>query len=127
MSVSSDRCTHANLIPIRPSDPEENQDQRAVGVLLLKTAVSGNARNGVSLPVLDQDDPAVLGPPLPASKERLPIGNTNFQTLQTSKDQWSTLVSQGKFVYAAWKMTFFFKSSPKDMLIDFREREGRKK
>lgn len=48
--------------------------------------VSGNVRNGVALTVLDQDHIAVLGPPLPASKECVSIWNTKFQTLQTSKE-----------------------------------------
>ncbi|KAF3817339.1 hypothetical protein GH733_011739 [Mirounga leonina] len=84
MSLSSDGCIYETLIPIHPSDPEKNQ--RVVRSLLLKTVVSGNARNGVALTVLDKDHLAVLGPPLPASKECLSIWNTKFQTLQTSKE-----------------------------------------
>ncbi|XP_059525992.1 nucleolar protein 11 isoform X2 [Myotis daubentonii] len=84
MSLSSDGCIYETLIPIHPSDPEKNQHQRVVRSLLLKTVVSGNARNALS--VLDQDHVAVLGPPLPASKECLSIWNTKFQTLQISKE-----------------------------------------
>ncbi|XP_015427941.1 PREDICTED: nucleolar protein 11 isoform X2 [Myotis davidii] len=84
MSLSSDGCIYESLIPIHPSDPENNQLQRVVRSLLLKTVVSGNARNALS--VLDQDHVAVLGPPLPASKECLSIWNTKFQTLQISKE-----------------------------------------
>lgn len=64
--TASDGCIYETLIPIRPNDPEKNQ--RVVRSLLLKAVVSGNARNGVTLTVLDQDHVAVLGPPLPASK-----------------------------------------------------------
>ncbi|XP_023612753.1 nucleolar protein 11 isoform X5 [Myotis lucifugus] len=84
MSLSSDGCIYETLIPIHPSDPEKNQHQRVVRSLLLKTVVSGNARNALS--VLDQDHVAVLGPSLPASKECLSIWNTKFQTLQISKE-----------------------------------------
>ncbi|XP_058417381.1 nucleolar protein 11 isoform X2 [Diceros bicornis minor] len=84
MSLSSDGCIYETLIPIRPNDPEKNQ--RVVRSLLLKAVVSGNARNGVALTMLDRDHVAVLGPPLPASKECLSIWNTKFQTLQTSKE-----------------------------------------
>ncbi|XP_010946955.2 nucleolar protein 11 [Camelus bactrianus] len=84
MSLSSDGCVYETLIPIHPSDPEKNQ--RVVRSLLLKSAVSGNARSGVGLMVLDQDHLAVLGPPLPTSKECLSIWNIKFQTLQTSKE-----------------------------------------
>ncbi|XP_001500087.2 nucleolar protein 11 [Equus przewalskii] len=84
MSLTSDGCIYETLIPIRPNDPEKNQ--RVVRSLLLKAVVSGNARNGVTLTVLDQDHVAVLGPPLPASKECLAIWNTKFQTLQASKE-----------------------------------------
>ncbi|XP_048970549.1 nucleolar protein 11 isoform X2 [Canis lupus baileyi] len=84
MSLSSDGCIYKSLIPIHPNDPEKNQ--RVVRSLLLKTVVSGNVRNGVALTVLDQDHIAVLGPPLPASKECVSIWNTKFQTLQTSKE-----------------------------------------
>lgn len=84
MSLSSDECIYETLIPIHPSDPEKNQ--KVVRSLVLKTAVSGNARNGVALTILDQDHIAVLGPPLPASKECLSIWNTKFQTLQISKE-----------------------------------------
>ncbi|XP_070250209.1 nucleolar protein 11 isoform X2 [Myotis yumanensis] len=84
MSLSSDGCIYETLIPIHPSDPEKNQHQKVVRSLLLKTVVSGNARNALS--VLDQDHVAVLGPPLPASKECLSIWNTKFQTLQISKE-----------------------------------------
>ncbi|KAK1331217.1 hypothetical protein QTO34_009166 [Cnephaeus nilssonii] len=83
MSLSSDGCIYETLIPIHPSDPEK-QHQRVVRSLLLKTVVSGNAQNALS--VLDQDHVAVLGPPLPASKECLSIWNTKFQTLQISKE-----------------------------------------
>ncbi|XP_047689283.1 nucleolar protein 11 [Prionailurus viverrinus] len=84
MSLSSDGCVYETLIPIHPRDPDENQ--RVVRSLLLKTVVAGNARSGVALTVLDQDHVAVLGPPLPASKESLSIWNTKFQTLQTSRE-----------------------------------------
>ncbi|XP_016060171.1 PREDICTED: nucleolar protein 11 [Miniopterus natalensis] len=86
MSLSSDGCIYETLIPIHPSDSENNQNQRVVRSLLLKTVVSGNARNGAALTVLDQDHVAVLGLPLPASKECLSIWNTKFQTLQISKE-----------------------------------------
>ncbi|XP_059235136.1 nucleolar protein 11 isoform X1 [Mustela nigripes] len=84
MSLSSDGCIYETLVPIHPSDPEK--DQRVVRSLLLKTVVSDDARNGVALTVLDQDHVAVLGPPLPSSKECISIWNTKFQTLQTSKE-----------------------------------------
>ncbi|XP_045381819.1 nucleolar protein 11 isoform X4 [Lemur catta] len=84
MSLSSDGCIYETLIPIRPTDPEKNQ--RVVRSLLLKAVVSGNARNGVALTVLDQDHVAVLGSPLPASKECVSIWNIKFQTLQISKE-----------------------------------------
>uniref|UniRef100_A0A8C9CXL8 Nucleolar protein 11 n=1 Tax=Phocoena sinus TaxID=42100 RepID=A0A8C9CXL8_PHOSS len=84
MSLSSDGCVYETLIPIHPSDPEKNQ--RVVRSLLLKSVVSGNARSGIALTILDQDHVAVLGPPLSASKECLSIWNTKFQTLQTSKE-----------------------------------------
>ncbi|XP_036983924.2 nucleolar protein 11 [Artibeus jamaicensis] len=86
MSLSSDGCIYETLIPIRPSDPENNQNQKVVSSLLLKTAVSGNARRGLALTILDQDHVAVLGPPLAASRECLSIWNTKFQTLQISKE-----------------------------------------
>ncbi|KAL2764781.1 nucleolar protein 11 isoform 2 [Daubentonia madagascariensis] len=84
MSLSSDGCIYETLVPIRPTDPEKNQ--RVVRSLLLKAVASGNAQNGVALTVLDQDHVAVLGSPLPASKECLSIWNIKFQTLQTSKE-----------------------------------------
>ncbi|XP_007185994.2 nucleolar protein 11 isoform X1 [Balaenoptera acutorostrata] len=84
MSLSSDGCVYETLIPIHPSDPEKNQ--RVVRSLLLKSVVSGSARSGVALTILDQDHVAVLGPPLSASKECLSIWNTKFQTLQASKE-----------------------------------------
>ncbi|KAK2497028.1 hypothetical protein MC885_009860 [Smutsia gigantea] len=84
MSLSSDGCVYKTLLPVHPSDPEKIQS--VVKSLLLKTVVSGNARNGIAFTVLDQDHVAVLGPPLPASKECLSIWNTKFQTLQTSKE-----------------------------------------
>ncbi|XP_057571754.1 nucleolar protein 11 isoform X2 [Hippopotamus amphibius kiboko] len=84
MSLSANGCVYETLIPIHPSDPEKKQ--RVVQSLLLKSVVSGNARSGAALTVLDQDHVAVLGPPLPASKECLSIWNTKFQTLQTSKE-----------------------------------------
>ncbi|XP_007126034.1 nucleolar protein 11 [Physeter macrocephalus] len=84
MSLSSDGCVYETLIPIHPSDPEKNQ--RVVRSLLLKSVVSGSARSGVALTILDHDHVAVLGPPLSASKECLSIWNTKFQTLQTSKE-----------------------------------------
>ncbi|XP_036693673.1 nucleolar protein 11 isoform X2 [Balaenoptera musculus] len=84
MSLSSDGCVYETLIPIHPGDPEKNQ--RVVRSLLLKSVVSGSARSGVALTILDQDHVAVLGPPLSASKECLSIWNTKFQTLQASKE-----------------------------------------
>uniref|UniRef100_A0A8B9WWY5 Nucleolar protein 11 n=1 Tax=Bos mutus grunniens TaxID=30521 RepID=A0A8B9WWY5_BOSMU len=84
MSLSSDGCVYETLIPIHPSEPEKNQ--RLVQSQLLKSVVSGSARNGVALAILDQDHIAVLGAPLPASKECLSVWNTKFQTLQTSKE-----------------------------------------
>nr|KAF6416625.1 nucleolar protein 11 [Molossus molossus] len=86
MSLSSDGCIYETLIPIHSSDTEKHQNQTVVRSLLLKTVVSGNARNSPALTVLDQDHIAVLGPPLPASKECLSIWNTKFQTLQISKE-----------------------------------------
>ncbi|GAB5581224.1 nucleolar protein 11 isoform X1 [Prionailurus iriomotensis] len=82
MSLSSDGCVYETLIPIHPRDPDENQ--RVVRSLLLKTVVAGNARSGVALTVLDQDHVAVLGPPLPASKDQetskaFPYGTRNFK------------------------------------------------
>lgn len=64
--TGSDGCVYETLLPIHPSDPEKNQT--VVRSLLLKTVVSGNARNGIAFTVLDQDHVAVLGPPLSASK-----------------------------------------------------------
>ncbi|EHB13256.1 Nucleolar protein 11 [Heterocephalus glaber] len=84
MSLSSDGCIYETLIPIYPGDTEKNQ--RLVRSLLLKAVVSGITRNGVTLTALDQDHVAVLGPPLPSSKECLSIWNIKFQTLQTSKE-----------------------------------------
>ncbi|XP_008564691.1 PREDICTED: nucleolar protein 11 [Galeopterus variegatus] len=84
ISLSSHGCIYETLIPTHPSDTEKNQ--KVVRSLLLKAVVSGNPRNGVALTVLDQDHVAVLGPPLPASKECLSIWNIKFQTLQTSKE-----------------------------------------
>ncbi|XP_055431463.1 nucleolar protein 11 isoform X4 [Bubalus kerabau] len=84
MSLSSDGCVYETLIPIHPNEPEKNQ--RLVQSQLLKSVVSGSARNGVALTILDQDHIAVLGAPLPASKECLSVWNTKFQTLQTSKE-----------------------------------------
>uniref|UniRef100_A0A8C5L4J8 Nucleolar protein 11 n=1 Tax=Jaculus jaculus TaxID=51337 RepID=A0A8C5L4J8_JACJA len=84
MSLGSDGCIYESLIPIYSSDTENNQ--KVVRSLLLKTVVSGAAHGGVALSILDQDHIAVLGPPLPASKECLSIWNIKFQTLQTSKE-----------------------------------------
>ncbi|KAL4695086.1 hypothetical protein H8959_000181 [Pygathrix nigripes] len=84
MSLSSDGCIYEILIPIRPTDPEENQS--LVRSLSLKAVVSGNAPNGVALSALDQDHVTVLGSPLAASKECLSVWNIKFQTLQTSKE-----------------------------------------
>ncbi|XP_006146837.1 nucleolar protein 11 isoform X2 [Tupaia chinensis] len=84
MSLSSDGCVYESLIPVHPSDAEENQ--RVVRSVLLKTVVSGSARNGVALTVLDQDHVAVLGPSMSTSKECLSIWNIKFQTLQSSKE-----------------------------------------
>lgn len=64
--AGSDGCIYETLIPIHPRELEKSQ--RVVRSLLLKTVVSGNARSGVALTVLDHDHIAVLGPPLPASK-----------------------------------------------------------
>ncbi|KAG8505139.1 Nucleolar protein 11 [Galemys pyrenaicus] len=84
MSLSSDGCIYETLIPVHPSDPEKSQ--KVLRSLLLKDIVSGSARNGAALTVLDRDHLAVLGPPLPAAKDCLSIWNTKFQTLQTSKE-----------------------------------------
>uniref|UniRef100_G1T9U1 Nucleolar protein 11 n=1 Tax=Oryctolagus cuniculus TaxID=9986 RepID=G1T9U1_RABIT len=84
MSLSSDGCIYESLIPVYPSDGEKNQ--KVVRSLLLKTVVSGSAQKSVALTILDQNHVAVLGPPLPASKECLSIWNIKFQTLQTSKE-----------------------------------------
>ncbi|NP_001389003.1 nucleolar protein 11 isoform 1 [Rattus norvegicus] len=84
VSLGSDGCVYETLVPIYSSDTENNQ--RLVRALMLKTVVSGSARNGSALTILDQDHIAVLGPPLPASKECLSIWNIKFQTLQTSKE-----------------------------------------
>ncbi|XP_037665462.1 nucleolar protein 11 isoform X2 [Choloepus didactylus] len=83
-SLSSDGCIYETLIPTYPSDPGRNQ--MVVRSLLLKAVVSGNARNGVAVSVLDQNHIAVLGTPLPTSKECLSIWNIKFQTLQASKE-----------------------------------------
>jgi hypothetical protein len=69
--TGSDGCIYETLIPIYLNDTEK--DHKVVSSLLLKTVVSGNARNGVALAILDQDHVAVLGPPLPASKGNSPI------------------------------------------------------
>ncbi|XP_021564360.1 nucleolar protein 11 isoform X4 [Carlito syrichta] len=66
MSLSSDGCVYETLIPVYPTDPEENQ--RVVSSLLLRAVVSGSAPSGVALTVLDRDHVAVLGSPLSASK-----------------------------------------------------------
>ncbi|XP_048222014.1 nucleolar protein 11 isoform X2 [Perognathus longimembris pacificus] len=84
MSLCCDGCIYETLIPIYSSDVE--RDQRVVSSLLLKTVVTASARNGVGLTALDSDHVAVLGSPLPVSKECLSIWNTKFQTLQTSKE-----------------------------------------
>ncbi|XP_053426791.1 nucleolar protein 11 isoform X2 [Nycticebus coucang] len=84
MSLCSDGSIYETLIPIHPTDAEQNQ--RVVRSLLLKAVASGNAQKGIALTVLDQDHVAVLGSPLPASKECLSIWNIKFQTLQTSKE-----------------------------------------
>ncbi|XP_040845465.1 nucleolar protein 11 isoform X1 [Ochotona curzoniae] len=84
MSLSSDGCIYESLIPVYPSDTDKNQ--KVVRSLLLKTVVSGSSQKEVALTVLDQNHVAVLGPPIPASKECLCIWNIKFQTLQTSKE-----------------------------------------
>ncbi|XP_069849209.1 nucleolar protein 11 isoform X2 [Dipodomys merriami] len=84
MSLSCDGCIYETLVPIYSGDTEK--EQRVVSSLLLKTVVTGGARNGVGLTALDSDHVAVLGPPLPVSKECLSIWNIKFQTLQTSKE-----------------------------------------
>uniref|UniRef100_A0A8C6W8N9 Nucleolar protein 11 n=1 Tax=Nannospalax galili TaxID=1026970 RepID=A0A8C6W8N9_NANGA len=84
MSLSSDGCIYETLIPTYSTDTEKNQ--RLVRSLVLKAVVSGGARNRTTLTNLDQDHVAVLGPPLPASKECLSIWNRKFQTLQSSKE-----------------------------------------
>ncbi|XP_051014900.1 nucleolar protein 11 isoform X2 [Acomys russatus] len=84
VSLSSDGCIYETLIPMYSSDTEKNQ--RLGRALMLKAVVSGGARNGLALTFLDQDHIAVLGPPLPASKDCLSIWNIKFQTLQTSKE-----------------------------------------
>ncbi|XP_077019734.1 nucleolar protein 11 isoform X2 [Tamandua tetradactyla] len=82
-SLNSDGGIYETLIPTYPSDPDRNK--MVVKSLLLKAVVSGNARNGVAVSILDQNHIAVLGTPLPASKECLSIWNIRFQTLQASK------------------------------------------
>ncbi|XP_038184665.1 nucleolar protein 11 isoform X2 [Arvicola amphibius] len=84
VSLSSDGCAYETLIPLYSNDTENNQ--RLGRALMLKAVVSGGARNGTAITMLDQDHVAVLGPPLPASKECLSIWNIKFQTLQTSKE-----------------------------------------
>ncbi|XP_005350487.1 nucleolar protein 11 isoform X2 [Microtus ochrogaster] len=84
VSLSSDGCAYETLIPLYSNDAENNQ--RLGRALMLKAVVSGGARNGTTITILDQDHVAVLGPPLPASKECLSIWNIKFQTLQTSKE-----------------------------------------
>ncbi|XP_004693502.1 PREDICTED: nucleolar protein 11 [Condylura cristata] len=84
MSLSSDGCVYETLIPVHPGNQEKSR--KIVRSLLLKDTVSGSTQNGAALAVLDRDHVAVLGPPLPAAKDRLSIWNTKFQTLQTSKD-----------------------------------------
>ncbi|VTJ70292.1 Hypothetical predicted protein [Marmota monax] len=84
MSISSDGCIYESLIPIYPSDTEKNQ--RVVKSQLLKAVVSDNSQSGIALTVLDRDHIAVLGPPMPASKDCLSIWNIKFQILQTSKE-----------------------------------------
>ncbi|XP_041492053.1 nucleolar protein 11 isoform X2 [Microtus oregoni] len=84
VSLSTDGCAYETLIPLYSNDAENNQ--RLGRALMLKAVVSGGARNGTTITILDQDHIAVLGPPLPASKECLSIWNIKFQTLQTSKE-----------------------------------------
>ncbi|XP_028721055.1 nucleolar protein 11 isoform X2 [Peromyscus leucopus] len=84
VSLSSDGCIYETLIPIYSSDTEKSQ--RLVRALMVKAVVSAGARNGTAITILDQDHIAVLGPPLPTSKECLSIWNIKFQTLQTSKE-----------------------------------------
>ncbi|XP_057632516.1 nucleolar protein 11 isoform X2 [Chionomys nivalis] len=84
VSLSSDGCAYETLIPLYSNDAENNQ--RLGRALMLKAVVSGGARNGTTITILDQDHVAVLGPLLPASKECLSIWNIKFQTLQTSKE-----------------------------------------
>ncbi|XP_006970824.1 nucleolar protein 11 [Peromyscus maniculatus bairdii] len=84
VSLSSDGCIYETLIPIYSSDTEKSQ--RLVRALMLKAIVSAGARNGTAITILDQDHIAVLGPPLPTTKECLSIWNIKFQTLQTSKE-----------------------------------------
>ncbi|XP_075846419.1 nucleolar protein 11 isoform X2 [Microtus pennsylvanicus] len=84
VSLSSDGCAYETLIPLYSNDAENNQ--RLGRALMLKAVVSGGAQNGTTITILDQDHIAVLGPPLPASKECLSIWNIKFQTLQTSKE-----------------------------------------
>ncbi|XP_059127994.1 nucleolar protein 11 isoform X2 [Peromyscus eremicus] len=82
--LSSDGCIYETLIPIYSSDTEKSQ--RLVRALMLKAVVSAGAQSGTAITILDQDHIAVLGPPLPTSKECLSIWNIKFQTLQTSKE-----------------------------------------
>ncbi|XP_050020253.1 nucleolar protein 11 isoform X2 [Alexandromys fortis] len=84
VSLSSDGCAYETLIPLYSNDAGNNQ--RLGRALMLKAVVSGGARNGTTITILDQDHVAVLGPLLPASKECLSIWNIKFQTLQTSKE-----------------------------------------
>ncbi|KAM4842870.1 nucleolar protein 11 isoform 2-T2 [Thomomys bottae] len=84
MSLCCDGCIYETLIPIYSSDTAK--DHRLVSSLLLKTVVTGTTGNVVGLTTLDSDHVAVLGPPLPISKECISIWNIKFQTLQTSKE-----------------------------------------
>ncbi|XP_036053893.1 nucleolar protein 11 isoform X4 [Onychomys torridus] len=84
VSLSSDGCIYETLIPLYSSDTEKSQ--RLVRALMLKAVVSAGAQNDTAITILDQDHIAVLGPPLPTSKECLSIWNIKFQTLQTSKE-----------------------------------------
>ncbi|XP_036053891.1 nucleolar protein 11 isoform X3 [Onychomys torridus] len=82
--TGSDGCIYETLIPLYSSDTEKSQ--RLVRALMLKAVVSAGAQNDTAITILDQDHIAVLGPPLPTSKECLSIWNIKFQTLQTSKE-----------------------------------------
>ncbi|XP_006833795.1 PREDICTED: nucleolar protein 11 [Chrysochloris asiatica] len=84
VTLTSGRRIYETLIPTHPKDPETSQV--LVRTLLLKAAVSGDARNGVAVSILDHDHIAVLGTLPSTTKECLSVWNIKFQTLQASKE-----------------------------------------